>query len=433
MSATAARPSPSPPKPWERAGATASAQPLALPTASTAPALATPAATSVTTSSEVPALPERPAAMTSGTVGAYGQQANSYASRYGATTSPYASTVSPYGSTYSRLGTGYGGYGGMGSYGSYGGIGSYGSYGGYGMGGMGGYGMGGYGMGGYGGMGMPPGVGPDGLTLSQRMESGTAATFQVIQSIVGAFGGFAQMLEATFMATHSSFFALISLTEQFGQLRNYLGQLLSVFALVRWCRNLIARITGRGAPVDGLDVDGFKAFSESGGKPAQPQQKLSKKPLIVFFLTVIGLPWLMTRLVRLITQRQEEEARRIAAQGGVAPALDAFGRPIPGAPPVALDPSSLTFVRASHEYVAQDPAELSLKPDDIVAVLTPLEERQQPGWWNGRLRDGTTGWFPSTHVAELPMVNGKGAKAAPQGKPVPAAEGVEAKPGPKVV
>jgi len=32
------------------------------------------------------------------------------------------------------------------------------------------------------------------------------ATFQIIESIVGAFSGFAQMLESTFMATHSSFF-----------------------------------------------------------------------------------------------------------------------------------------------------------------------------------------------------------------------------------
>lgn len=286
--------------------------------------------------------------------------------------------------------------------------------GGYGMGGMGG--MGGYGMGG--GMG---GVGPDGVSLSQRMETGTAATFQVIQSIVGAFGGFAQMLEATFMAvsvlhcstarplahpasqTHSSFFALISLTEQFGQLRNYLGQLLSVFALVRWCRNLVGRITGRGPGPEGLDVDGFKAFSENGGAAGPKAPKMSKKPLVVFLLTVVGLPWLMTRLVRIITQRQEEEALRLASLPGGAPRLDEFGRPLPGSMAPPLDPASLTFVRATFNYTATAPAELSLKPDDIVAVLTPPEERTTPGWWQGRLRDGTTGWFPSTHVAELPM------------------------------
>lgn len=82
-------------------------------------------------------------------------------------------------------------------------------YGGYGgMGGMGGmYG----GM--YGGMpgGMPGMMGPGGdpnnpESLTHRFNMSTQATFQMLEGIVGAFGGFAQMLESTYMATHSSFF-----------------------------------------------------------------------------------------------------------------------------------------------------------------------------------------------------------------------------------
>jgi peroxin-13 len=118
--------------------------------------------------------------------------------------------LSSYSSPYSRfggMGTGiYGGYGGSMYGGSmYGGMG-YGGYGGYpGYGGIGGFG-------GYNGLGDPN-------SLSRRMEAGTqgmelsklkltTATFQIIESIVGAFGGFAQMLESTFMATHSSFFGI---------------------------------------------------------------------------------------------------------------------------------------------------------------------------------------------------------------------------------
>jgi peroxin-13 len=86
-----------------------------------------------------------------------------------------------YGSMY---GGGYGGMGGMG--GMYGGMGM-------GMGGM------------YGGMGMP-GDPNNPQSLTQSFSQSTQATFQLIESIVGAFGGFAQMLESTYMATHSSFF-----------------------------------------------------------------------------------------------------------------------------------------------------------------------------------------------------------------------------------
>lgn len=95
-----------------------------------------------------------------------------------------------------------GGYGGYGGYGSMGTMGSmYGS-------GMYGGGYGGYGMGGgmYGGMGGMPGDPNNPQGLTQSFSQSTAATFQMIESIVGAFGGFAQMLESTYMATHSSFF-----------------------------------------------------------------------------------------------------------------------------------------------------------------------------------------------------------------------------------
>ena len=151
------------------------------------------------TSTFAPAIPQRPSTLAS----TVNQNASAYspyaANRLGA--SPYGGVgvggMPSYSSPYSRMG-------GMGGYGSsmYGG--GMGGYGMGGMGGMGGYGMGGYGMGGMGGgMGMDPN---DPNSLTHSFSQSTQATFQIIESIVGAFGGFAQMLESTYMATHSSFF-----------------------------------------------------------------------------------------------------------------------------------------------------------------------------------------------------------------------------------
>ena len=82
----------------------------------------------------------------------------------------------------------------------------------YGAGGYGGmYGGGMGGMGGYGGMygagmgGMQPNPN-DPASLTQSFSQSTAATFQLIESIIGAFSGMVQMLESTYMATQSSFF-----------------------------------------------------------------------------------------------------------------------------------------------------------------------------------------------------------------------------------
>ena len=78
-------------------------------------------------------------------------------------------------------------------------------YGGMPMGGMGGM----YGGGMYGGMPMG-----DTNSLANRFSNGTAATFQMLEGVVTAFGGFAQMLESTHMATHSSFFGKSSSSPQ---------------------------------------------------------------------------------------------------------------------------------------------------------------------------------------------------------------------------
>jgi peroxin-13 len=61
----------------------------------------------------------------------------------------------------------------------------------------------------YGGMGQPGMMGTDPNdpnSLTNTFSQSTQATFQIIESIVGAFQGVAQMLESTYMATHSSFF-----------------------------------------------------------------------------------------------------------------------------------------------------------------------------------------------------------------------------------
>jgi peroxin-13 len=138
----------------------------------------------------VPTLPDRPSTLNS----VVNQNATNFTNqnRFGMNSNPYSSPYSSYSSPYSRFGGG-GMYGG----GMYGG--------GYGYGG----GMYGNNMyGGYGG-GFGPGMdpnNPNNQSLTQTWNQSTAATFQIMESIVGAFGGFAQMLESAYMTTHSSFF-----------------------------------------------------------------------------------------------------------------------------------------------------------------------------------------------------------------------------------
>ncbi|KAK0502443.1 Peroxin 13, N-terminal region-domain-containing protein [Armillaria luteobubalina] len=350
----------SPPKPWERGVATAAS--------AASPTMSSTAATGTTTT-----VPQRPPA-------------------FGTTTTATAMNPSPYGATspYSRMGSyggGYGGYGGMG----YGGMG----YGGMGYGG--GYGMGGgYGGmgGGFGGMGygMPYGTGfgdPNMPSLTQQLESTTQHTFGLLHSIVQTFTGVAQMLESTFMATHSSFFAMVGVVDQFGQLRDALGGVLGLFGLVRWLRGLLTgRRGGAGTGADGGFAGEFKRFA--GGEP--PRQPINKKPIIVFLLAVLGIPYAMTRLIKLLSEKAQREQQQHAVQG-------------------PLDPANLAFARALYPFDPTNQQELALKENEIVAVVGKLDPATgaevdprtgvETEWWKGRTRDGREGWFPRKWVEIL--------------------------------
>ncbi|KXN82737.1 Peroxisomal membrane protein PAS20 [Leucoagaricus sp. SymC.cos] len=279
------------------------------------------------------------------------------------------------------------------------------------------------GYGGYGGYGAGlPGMpqqfdahgNPIPPSLTQALESTTHTTFALLHSIVQTFTGVAQMLESTFMATHSSFFAMVGVVEQFSQLRNAIGSVLGLFGLVRWLKDTI---TGRHHGAGGLGGE-FRDFVQ--GRPVLPatalqgqqQPKASKKPLIVFLLAIFGIPYAMHKLIKLLSERaalqqqQQQNALHGAGGGGALP---------------PLDPSQLQFARALYPFQASNPNELKLKENEIVAIMAKLDPRTgmevdprvvlyadegggvvvEGEWWKGRTREGREGWFPKKWVEVL--------------------------------
>lgn len=275
----------------------------------------------------------------------------------------------------------------------------YGGYGGYGgMGGMGGmYG----GMGGMGGMygGGMPGDPNDPNSLTNSFGQSTQATFQMIESIVGAFGGFAQMLESTYMATHSSFFAMVSVAEQFGNLRNTLGSALGIFTIIRWFRTLIAKITGRPPPADAtaLTPAAFAAFmggrsSLPDGSPAPP--KPSRKPFLMFLVALFGLPYLMGKLIKSLARSQEEQRQKMMVGPNGEPTQ------------AALDPAKLDFCRVLYDYTPESQEtngiDLAVNKGDIVAVLSKSDPMGNASeWWRCRARDGRVGYLPGPYLETI--------------------------------
>jgi len=375
----------SPPKPWERGYVKNSGAHVTTPATETAVATTdnaikdnTSDTTAVATTSSTPALPPRPSTSSLTRTGL------DYDTSYGSSLG------------YSSLG--YGGYGGYGSSYGYGGYSSYspysrfGSYGGLGYSSYGGLGYG------YNRMGLGyPGMMNNEFSLTRQMEESTQTAFQTMSSIVQAFGGFAQMLDSTFMATHSSFMAMVGVADQLSHLRVNLKEVLSMFNIIKY----IKRWLGYEKP--DLNAAEFESFTKDPkGQLVKGGKRQSSKPVFLFILFMFGLPYLMTKVINILKRRQQRQMGMLPNNIPMNPAL-AGSQSLASFPRNAEGKPIIEFARCLYDFQAQNSMELDIKKGDIIAIISKLDQNGQPSqWWKGRLQHGPTGIFPSNYVELIP-------------------------------
>ena len=194
---------------------------------------------------------------------------------------------------------------------------------------------------------------------------------------------------------------MVSVAEQFGNLRNTLGSALGIFTLIRWFRTLIAKLTGRPPPADATSLTpaafaaflgGHAAATLPDGSPAPA--KPSKKPFFMFLIALFGLPYLMGKLIKAMARSQEEEAKRRQLVG-----VGAEG-------PASLDPAKLDFCRLLYDYTPEtqesNGIDLAVKKGDIVAVLSKSDPMGNASeWWRCRARDGRVGYLPGPYLETI--------------------------------
>lgn len=201
---------------------------------------------------------------------------------------------------------------------------------------------------------------------------------------------------------------MISVAEQFTNLRNTLGSILGIFTILRWLRTLFAKMTGRPPPVDATSLTpsafaSFRGLSNSS-TPSSPLAP-SRKPFIVFLLAAFGLPYLVSKLIKSLT------TPHLFIE---PPLLDPGGTPLPHqdpAQPYPAEAHKLEFCRVLFDYNPSPQTakkDLTVKKGDIVAVLMKRDVMGNPiNWWRCRTRDGRTGYLPNVYLEAIQRKNRK--------------------------
>ncbi|CAL9732287.1 peroxisomal membrane protein Pex13p [Monosporozyma unispora] len=278
-----------------------------------------------------------------------------------------------YGNT-SMYGNSYGG--GMGLYGnSYGGM--YGNaYSGYGT-----------------GMNMQNGFNSFGMNGPGIVTESTMATFQLLENLIGAINGFAQMLESSYMATYNSFFTLVSFAEELGRLKQLAGSLFGMFNIVKLFKKVYSFLKGkRGGEINSSTRSNNKAnsfveeFQNSVKIRDNDQTKktrgLAWKPLILFFMGVFGFPYLLKKY---INRLQNNHIKQLLSKGFV-------DEPI--------DPMNLEFAKATYDFIPENPTiEITLKKGDLMAIISKKDTTgKESSWWRVRTKQGDVGYVPSNYI-----------------------------------
>ena len=205
---------------------------------------------------------------------------------------------------------------------------------------------------------------------------------------------------------------MVSVAEQFSTLRTTLGSILGIFTLMRYVRTLVAKLTGRPPPVDATSLTPSAFASFQGLSPSGPtllpngQPVPSKKPFLIFLAAVVGLPYLMSKLIRSLAAQNQQQQQGQEGQLVLGP----DGQPLPDQyqgqqRQLPIDPNSLEFCRVLYDYPPsnqppmQNSMELSVKTNDLVAVLSKTDPTGGPSeWWQCRTRDHSVGYLPGVYL-----------------------------------
>jgi peroxin-13 len=226
---------------------------------------------------------------------------------------------------------------------------------------------------------------PGSMSLSRHMETSSREAFRLIDTVVQAVGGFAQMLDSTFYATYSSFMAMVSMAEQFGHMRQYLTSMFSIFVLYRNLKRLFYMYILRRKPPLALDKvvpSEFQKFELEHSDETRKTPRISRTPVLLFLAATFGVPYLLSKFIKLFQSIEERRQREYYEK--------------------IRNEWPQEFAVALHDFEPQMELDLPLKAGSHIRILmrTDPATGQPVQWWKAEC-EGRVGYVPCNYVRLL--------------------------------
>uniref|UniRef100_A0A2M4AUY0 Peroxisomal membrane protein PEX13 n=1 Tax=Anopheles triannulatus TaxID=58253 RepID=A0A2M4AUY0_9DIPT len=210
------------------------------------------------------------------------------------------------------------------------------------------------GQGGYGGYGNPGTLNYPEHRFIQLAEESSRPAFQILESLVGAVGNVATMLDSTFFAVTSSFRAVLSVAANLAHLKGTFAQFWSSLALVRaavWLYKKMLyklRITKTDPTVEAFKEAFRISTTADGNAPDSTQRKHSSSLLAALFMGfMLSVPYI---LIKLFAPKMNEDT-------------------------VSADPrqwNNPLEVQVLHNFDASNPQELTIRSGQML-LLAPKQ------------------------------------------------------------
>lgn len=211
--------------------------------------------------------------------------------------------------------------------------------------------------------------------LPYTMERKSRPIFETMERLTMTCNGLAHTLESTLMATHSGFNALLQLTHQFRTIRHSVSHVFGVLSMLRWLKSKFLGSRAKSSTLTRFSIKEFESYSHKSS---------SITPWIIMLVISIGVPMIM--------KLHQQQATHVERKNTLS--ADTKAKTVVPAAPAASKPTKLDFARALYSFQAESSNELTLRPNDLIAILS----KDDADWWQGRLRNGNVGYFPANHV-----------------------------------